>query len=247
MDGHPVGPGGERHLAGDRRQQVLARPAGPPRSLCPCADLRPRQRLPEGLVRRYRRTGEGGPAARRDRGARPRPAAAAGQGGAGQRPGGRDAGRGDGATLADAGRDQHGGQADRRREDRRPHGQAGADQGGQGQCRSARSARRLQAPDRAVRRHRDHPQHRCRRAHQRRFERRPCPVRHLRHAEAQGQCQHPAELRAGGEAQHQGADHRARVSRQDLLRRRRGLGARRRCRRAARRACSSWSTTAPAS
>ena len=43
------------------------------------------------------------------------------------------------------------------------------------------------------------------------------------------------------------ADHRARVSRQDLLRRRRGLGARRRRRRAARRACSSSSTTAPAS
>ena len=53
---------------------------------------------------------------------------------------------------------------------------------------------------------------------QRRFERRPRPVRHLRHAEAQGQRQHPAELRAGGEDQHQGADHRARVSRQDLLR-----------------------------
>ena len=81
-DRRSVGAHRRRHRADRGGQQVLARPAGPARGLFAGADLCPRQRLPEGLVRRHRRAGEGGPAPRRDRGARPRPAAAAGQGGA---------------------------------------------------------------------------------------------------------------------------------------------------------------------
>ena len=92
-------PVGQRRAADQQRQQVVARPAGPARGLYPGADLCPRRRLPEGLARRYRRAGEGGPAPGRDRGARSRPAAPAGQGGAGQRPGGRGAGDGDGADA----------------------------------------------------------------------------------------------------------------------------------------------------
>ena len=60
------------------------------------------------------------------------------------------------------------------------------------------------------------------------FERRPGAVRDLRRQEAQAERQRAAELRPGGDAQHQGRDHRAGVSRQGLSRRRRGLGALRR-------------------
>ena len=95
----PVRPDRERRDAGHGANKSVARPAGPARSLCAGADLCPRQRLPEGLVRRYRRAGESRPAAGRDRGARPRPAAPAGQGGAGQRPGGRGTGHGDGRSA----------------------------------------------------------------------------------------------------------------------------------------------------
>src|SRR5450756_3243458 len=73
--GHSDGRGGAARRQGSQRHH---RPAGPAGGLLPRADLRPRQRLPEGLERRYRRQGQGGPGDRRDRGAGPRPAAAAG-------------------------------------------------------------------------------------------------------------------------------------------------------------------------
>ena len=129
-----------------RRQQVVARPAGPARGLFARADLCPRQRLPEGLARRYRHAGEGGPAPGRDRGARPRPAAAAGQGRRWPAP--RRPRRW--PTVTAQRWQQLGGAntrvaPDRRREDRRPHRQAGADQGRAGRRRSPGGARRLQA------------------------------------------------------------------------------------------------------
>ena len=106
---------------------------------------------------------------------------------------------------------------------------------------------RLQARGGAVRRHRDGAQHRRRRPDQRRLERRPRAVRHLRHQEAPGHGGRAAELRAGGEAQHQGRRSRCRNiparSMPASSRPRRAPSTPRR----ARPACSSRSTTAPAS
>ena len=76
----------------------------------------------------------------------------------------RGAGDRHGGALAAARRRQHRVAPDRRREDRRPHRQAGADQGRAGRGRSPGGALCLQAPDGALRRHRDGAQHRCRRA-----------------------------------------------------------------------------------
>ena len=130
---------------------------------------------------------------------------------------GGDAGQPHGAALAGAGRQQRGLQAGGRREDPATSPP------------SRRSIKAAQANvdrllvlddfkriDGAVRRHRDHAQHRHRRADQCRFERRPRPVRGLRHPEAQALRQRAAELRAGGQAQHQGRDHRAGISGQGL-------------------------------
>ena len=75
--GHSDGRGGAARRQG--AQSDHARPAGPARGLSSRADLRARQRLSEELERRYRRAGQGRAGDRRDRGARPRPAVAAGQ------------------------------------------------------------------------------------------------------------------------------------------------------------------------
>ena len=73
--GDPDGRGGAARRQGAQRHHRSAGPAG---GLLPRADLRPRQRLSEKLERRHRRPGQGRPGDRRNRGAGPRPAIAAG-------------------------------------------------------------------------------------------------------------------------------------------------------------------------
>ena len=76
-----------------------ARRRPPPRSTCRAGSrpirarrsMRASAAILKALVRRYRRAGEGGPAARRDRDARSRPATAAGQGRTGLRAGNAEA------------------------------------------------------------------------------------------------------------------------------------------------------------
>ena len=63
----------------DRGRRSTDRPAGAAGGLFAGAALRARQRLPEGMEGRHRHAGEGRAAARRDRGARPRPADHAGR------------------------------------------------------------------------------------------------------------------------------------------------------------------------
>ena len=137
---------------------------------------------PEGLERRHRHAGEGGPAAGRDRGARSRPAAAAGAGrlSPARRPTPRwprsppSATRRCGANARVA--------AGRGREGGRPRRQGRWSSAAQANVERLQGAVRLQAHRGAVRRHRHRAQHRRRRADQRRSARGLGAVRRLRHA-----------------------------------------------------------------
>ena len=107
------------------RAQPHHRSAGPAGSLFARADLCARQRLSEELERRYRRAGQGRPGDRRDRGARPRPAIAAGQGRSRQPAVERAAVGGDAEPAQDAARLELRLDAGNRRAHRRPRQQEG--------------------------------------------------------------------------------------------------------------------------
>ena len=104
------------------------RSAGPAGGLFARADLRARQRLSEKLERRHRRPGQGRPADRRDRGAGPRPAIAAGAGRSRQPAGQRATVGGDADAAQVAARLELRLDAGDRRAHRRPRQQEGCRQ-----------------------------------------------------------------------------------------------------------------------
>ena len=118
---------------------------------------------------------------RRDRGAGPRPAVAAGARRSREPAGQRQAVGSDLEPAQDAGRLELRLGAGDRRAHRRPRQQERGGQVRAGQCRAAGSARRLQEDHRAVRRHRHRARHRRRRADQCRRRHGTCDVRGLRH------------------------------------------------------------------
>ena len=127
-------------------------------------------------------------------------------------------------ALAVARRHRRGRQAGRRPAHLHLERQYRPGQGGAGERRPPGRRGGLQAPDRAIRRHRHRARNRHRRAHQCGGRRRRGAVRGLRNEEAARLCQRAAELCAERAAGHQGHDPRARTSRQDLQRNGRGFG-----------------------
>ena len=186
QSGHSDGRGGAARRQGSQRHH---RPAGPAGGLLPRADLCARQRLPEKLERRYRRQGQGRPGDRRNRGAGPRPAAAAGARRSRQPGGQRETVRSHADPPQIADRLEFRFDAGNRRALRRPLQQEGRGQFRPGQCRAAGGAGRLQEDHRAVRRRGHRPRHRCRRADQCGRRQRPRDVRGFRHQQAAGLCQ----------------------------------------------------------
>ena len=139
--GHSDGRGGAARRQGSQRHHRSAGPAG---GLLSRADLCARQRLPEKLERRHRRQGQGRPGDRRDRGAGPRPAAAAGARRSRQPAGQREIVRSHADPPQIADRLEFRLDAGNRRAHRRPLQQEGRGQFRPGQCRAAGGAGRLQ-------------------------------------------------------------------------------------------------------
>ena len=177
------------------------------------ADLCAGQRLREGLEGRHRRRGQGRTDARRDRGARPRPAVAAGARRPDQRRSQRQTFGGHAVARADAADFGRRFPAGRRSARGRPRQQAGRGPFQRSQCRAPRGSGGLQDGRRAVRRRRHRAQHRRRRADQRRLERRAGDVRHLGRAQASRLDQCSRNLRARDPHRRQGDRHLARLSR----------------------------------
>ena len=221
------GRGGAARCQGSQRDHRSAGPAG---SLLPRADLCARQRLPEKLERRHRRAGQGRAGDRRNRGAGPRPAIAAGARRSRQPAGEREIVRSHAEPPQIADRLEFRFDAGNRRAHRRPLQQEGRGQFRPGQCRTARGAGRLQEDHRAIRRRGHRPRHRRRRADQCRRRLRAADVRGLRHQQAAGLCQRSPELRARDQDRRQGRDLDAGISEPDFCRHRRGLLAIGRCR-----------------
>ena len=218
MDRQPGGSIGRRRIPQRQGAQPHHRPAGPAGGLFPRADLCARQRLSEKLERRYRRQGQSRPGDRRDRGAGPRPAIAAGPRRSRQPAVERETVGSDADAAQDAGRFELRFDAGNRRAHRRPRQQEGRGQFRPGQCRAAGGARRLQEDHRAVRRRGHRARHRRRRADQCRRRHGPCDVRGVRHHQAARLCQRAAELRALDQDRRQGRDHDAGISEPHLCR-----------------------------
>ncbi len=218
--GHSDRRGGAAGRQGSQRHHRSAGPAG---GLLPRADLCARQRLSEELERRYRRQGQGRAGDRRNRGAGPRPAAAAGARRSRQPAGQRETVRSHAEPPQNPDRVEFRLDAGNRRAHRRPLQQERGGQRQPGQCRAARGAGRLQEDHRAVRRHRHLARDRRRRPDQCRRRQRAGDVRDFRHQEAARLCQRSAELRAGDQDRRQGHPHDAGISEPDLPRDGRGL------------------------